>query len=276
MSRPASVTTIVLVSLALLLSTGPLSAAIVRGTLSEIRKAEATIVITKANGKTTDVRVTTKTKIFIDGKAASASQLKTGVAVVASTNSKKVAIRITVKSASATPPKGKPKAGGGKQISFDRHKLSFSLPAGWKVVMQEQGDHHAVCILQGKSDGKMTPTIALWAGEAFIKSASGGDNLREGTDKAATARAGNIARNWAEGHPNRVPPQRIVGGVPDKPVKYGETQFWSHEYTFKGKSYFGVSTSKREGGPLSAGCAASAKSLDQTKKLMAAILSGDK
>ena len=179
-----------------------------------------------------------------------------------------------MKTAAAAPPKDQPKAGGGKQISFERHKLSFALPAGWKVVKQEQGDHHAVCILQGKSDGKMTPTIAIWAGEAFITSASGGDNLAEGTAKAATAKAGQIARNWAEGFPKRVPSQRIVGGVPDNPVKYGDTQFWSYDYTFKDKSYFGVSTSKRDGGPLSAGCAASTESLAEVKQLMAAILGG--
>ena len=275
MSRPASVATFVFASLALLLTSEPLSAAVVRGTLSEIRKAEATIVITSANGKTTDVLVTRKTKIVIDKKPASAKALKTGVSVTVTTDRKKTAIRITVLSAAAPTTKKKPR-GGGKQISFNKHKLSFALPAGWKVVKQEQGDRHAVCILQGKSDGKMTPTIALWAGEAFIKSASGGDNLAEGTDKAATAKAGNIARNWAEGFPNRVPPQRILGGVPDNPVKYGGTQFWSYDYTFKGKSYFGVSASKRDGGPLSAGCAASTESLAGIKKLMAAILAGGK
>jgi hypothetical protein len=273
MSRPAAATTITLAALALLLFSAPLSAAIVRGTLSEIRKAEATIVVTSDDGKSTDVLVTRTTKIFIDGKAASAKELTTGVSVIVVTNSKG-AIRITTKRVSKSKPADKPAAGGGKEISFEKHKLSFSLPAGWKVVKQEKGDHHAICILQGKSDGKMTPTIALWAGEAFIVSASGGDGLAEGTAKAATAKAGQIARNWAEGKPDRVASQRILGGVPDNPVKYGDTQFWSYEFGFKGKSYFGVSTSKREGGPLSAGCAASTASLDAVKKLMAAILAG--
>ena len=244
-------------------------AELVRGTIESIEPAKATVNVKTAGGKVTAVRVSKKTGIRIDGKDATAPMLKVGQDVVVVTDSAGVATRITVRAAAANPAAG---GATGQEIKLARHQFSFRVPAGWKVLKQDTEGLLTRVVLQKPAKAEAQPTIVIWAGHPFIQSAPGGDGLKEATVLGACALAAHRARHWSMGAPETAAPLKFLGGVRKIPVTYGETEFFSHSFTFKPCTGYGLSNVDRKGGPLSVGCASSPEEIDATRQVLESIL----
>ena len=153
-----------------------------------------------------------------------------------------------------------------KELDFTKQGMKkFVIPKGWKLLKTEQKGANAWCVLQKDSDGKVKPTIGIWAGEEFKKPVRKQKAIFGAIDVHQKLYA------WALGTPEKDVP--VDSGAKVAVCKLGGMLTWYAESETESRKILGLCDfTERRGGPLMTGCVAPPDAFDETKKTLEQVL----